>query len=70
MQWEYKTLKLETTGLAGGILDENKLAAMMNSLGAEGWELVAAFDTNMAQGASRYVITLFKRPRGTVPPGE
>ncbi len=65
MQWEYKTLKLETTGFVGGILDEKKLEAMMNQLGAEGWELVAAFDTNMSQGATRYAVTLFKRPRAT-----
>ena len=63
MKWEYKTIKVETTGFAGGKLDEQDLEFQMNQLGEQGWELVTAFDTNQNQGASRYVVTLFKRQR-------
>jgi hypothetical protein len=64
MRWEYKSVKLATTGrFAGGKLDELKLDALMNQLGAEGWELVSAFDTNQAYGATRDVVAVFKRPR-------
>ena len=60
--WEYKTIKLETTGwFSGGNLNERKLDEYMNSLGAEGWELVSAFDTNQASGQSKDVVAIFKR---------
>ncbi len=62
MQWEYKTIKLETHGWLGGKLDAAKLELYMNQLGAEGWESVAGFDTNQGNGQTRDVIILFKRP--------
>jgi hypothetical protein len=64
MKWEYKTLKIETTGFFfGGDLDEESLDATMNELGGLGWELVSAFDTSSSmQGKSRYVVAIFKRP--------
>lgn len=64
-KWAYKTIKLGTTGwLAGGNLDETKLDDYMNKLGAAGWELVSAFDTNQASGASKDVVAIFKRAQG------
>ena len=62
MKWEYKTIKLATTGFTGGKLDETKLEQFMNELGSQGWELVSAFDTNQAQGETRDVVVIFKRP--------
>jgi len=62
MKWEYKTLKLRATGLLGGKVDESQLDAMMNDLGCDGWELVAAFDTSEAYGSTRDVVAIFKRP--------
>jgi hypothetical protein len=62
MKWEYKSLKLGTTGLLGGKIDVESLDAYMNILGEEGWELVAAFDTNQAYGQTRDVLLIFKRP--------
>ena len=60
--FEYKTIKLGTTGwLAGGNLDEKKLDEHMNALGRQGWELVSAFDTNQAHGQSKDVVAIFKR---------
>lgn len=63
MKWEYRTIKLATTGFAGGKLDELKLDALMNQLGAEGWELAAALDTSQGYGATRDVVCVFKRPK-------
>ena len=60
--WEYKTVKIETTGWMGGKLDEQTLDDMFNDLGGQGWELASAFDTNMAEGASRFMVFTFKRP--------
>ncbi len=63
MQWEYKTIKLGTTGFFGGKLDTVELDQGLNELGSQGWELVAAFDTNEAQGRTRDVVLIFKRQR-------
>ncbi len=63
LRWEYKTVKLNTSGwFLGGILDTTAFDQLLNQLGAEGWELVSAFDTNQVQGASREVVAVFKRP--------
>jgi len=64
MQWEYKTAKLAAKGLMGGKVDEAQLDRMMNELGAQGWELSAALDTDVAGGGTRDVIVIFKRPKG------
>jgi hypothetical protein len=34
----------------------------MNRMGQAGWELVSALDTNSSNGATRFVILIFKRP--------
>lgn len=48
MQWEYKTIKLATTGFwVTGNLDEAKFNDLLNDLGRDRWELVSAFDTNL-----------------------
>ncbi|MEO6223265.1 MAG: DUF4177 domain-containing protein [Vicinamibacterales bacterium] len=62
-QWEYTTIKMDTTGFLGGLVDLPALEASMNELGSQGWELVTAFDTNQSHGASREVIAIFKRRR-------
>lgn len=63
MKWEYKTIKLATTGFSGGKLNERLLDERMNELGEQGWELVSAFDTNQSYGASRDVVAVFKRAK-------
>ncbi len=63
MKWEYKTIKLATTGFSGGKLDERRLDERMNELGEQGWELVSAFDTKQSYGASRDVVAVFKRAK-------
>ena len=63
MRWQYKTIKLATSGFLGGKFDEQKLDSFMNELGQQGWELVTGFDTNKAYGETRDVVVVFKRPR-------
>ncbi len=60
-RWQYQTVQFETEGFMGGILDLHEFQTELNRLGADGWELVTCFDTNMSQGQSRYVIAVFKR---------
>jgi len=63
MRWEYMTLKLAAEGwFLGGKLDVEKLDSQLNALGRDGWEVVSAFDTNQAYGASRDIVVILKRP--------
>ena len=62
-RWEYKTVKLNTRGVTGGILEPGAFDDLLNVFGIEGWELVTAFDTNSLYGASREAVAVFKRPR-------
>ncbi|HEU4629738.1 MAG TPA: DUF4177 domain-containing protein [Gemmatimonadaceae bacterium] len=63
MRWEYRTLMLGAGGVfLGGEVDGQALTDQLNALGAEEWELVTAFDTNMGRGRTRDVIALLKRP--------
>ena len=62
MRWEYRTIMLRAGGvLFGGAVDGQELTDRLNELGAEGWELVTAFDTNMARGRTRDVLAVLKR---------
>ena len=66
-RWEYKSIKMETTGMMGGVVDTETLDSQLNALGAEGWNLISVFDTNMAvNGASREVVAVLKRSRSWV----
>lgn len=60
-RWEYKTLKFELKGFAGGILDIEDFDYNLNKLGNEGWELVSCFTSNATNGYSRDAIAVFKR---------
>ncbi|HYE09430.1 MAG TPA: DUF4177 domain-containing protein [Patescibacteria group bacterium] len=60
-RWEYKTIKVNTKGFAGGILEIQEFDNELNKMGSEGWELVSCFDTNQSHGSSREVVAVFKR---------
>lgn len=62
MNWEYKTFKLRAKGFLGGKLDTDDLDREINELGAQGWELAAAFDTSEGYGNTRDAVLIFKRP--------
>jgi hypothetical protein len=66
MKWEYNVIKLDASGfwISQGQVDEAALEDALNGLGAQGWELVSAFDTNRGGGGTRDVIAVFKRPAG------
>jgi hypothetical protein len=60
-KWEYTSIKLETKGILGGILEEESFDTELNRLGEQGWELVSCFPTAQGYGQSREVISVFKR---------
>jgi hypothetical protein len=65
MKYEYTVLMVAAKFgffTMGGVIDGEKLSSELNRLGREGWELVSTFDTNMAQGATRDVVLILKRP--------
>jgi hypothetical protein len=63
MKWEYMTLVFAATGVfLGGKLNGKQLTDRLNELGEQGWELVSIFDTNMADGQTRDVFAILKRP--------
>ena len=63
MKWEYMLLTLAAkTWFLGGAIDAQKLTDRLNELGADGWELVSTFDTNMLNGQTRDVVAVLKRP--------
>ena len=45
--WEYKSIKVNTKGFSGGILESEEFDAELNRLGLSGWELVSTFVTDM-----------------------
>ena len=62
MKWQYKMLKYEPGGWAGGKVDTDKLAERFNELGGDGWEMVSSFPTQNAEGLTREIICIFKQP--------
>ena len=66
MGWEYHTAMFDFTGEAfisqGGLFNADKFNLELNRLGWEGWELVSVNDTNRMQGATKYIVAVFKRP--------
>ncbi|MDF2593558.1 MAG: hypothetical protein K0S75_3024 [Clostridia bacterium] len=63
-RWEYQTIKMQTKGFTGGILETQSFDTELNKLGAEGWELVSCFGTNQSYGQTREVVAVFKRKLG------
>ena len=64
MKWEYKTIKLNTSKyILASVFEEGKLDQIMNQMGAEGWELVTAFDTNVGSGQTKDIVAIFKRQK-------
>lgn len=62
-QWEYTTALIEVGGWVSAKVDPAGTSAELNRYGAEGWELVSAFDVNEGHGRSSKIVALFKRPR-------
>lgn len=62
-KWEYKSIKFETKGFMGGILEIEEFNHQLNNFGEEGWELVSCVSTSQGQGTTREVIAIFKRKK-------
>lgn len=62
-QWEYTTVLIEVGGWVSAKVDAEGTTAELNRYGAEGWELVSAFDVNEGHGRTSKIVALFKRPR-------
>jgi hypothetical protein len=62
-QWEYTTALLEVSGWVSTKVDPEAVSAELNRYGAQGWELVSAFDVNDSNGRTSKIVALFKRAR-------
>ena len=62
-QWEYRTVLIDVSGWLNPTVDPEETNAELNRYGAEGWELVSAFDVNRLHGRTSEVVALLKRPR-------
>jgi len=62
-KWDYKILKYDSKGWAGGKIQDDKIEYDLCRLGDEGWELINAFDTNATYGVSRLYVFMLKRPK-------
>jgi len=63
-KWTYHVFKFSPTGtlFRGGKIDDDWLMKELNALGAEGWEMVTAFTSAIAQGATNEVAVVMKKP--------
>ena len=57
-RWEYKIINIRSENYR---LDPNA-APQLNTLGAEGWELVGLSSVNFKRGATDNIALVFKRP--------
>jgi hypothetical protein len=62
-RWEYQTVQLDVEGFFRPHVDEESVSYQLNQLGAQGWELVSAFDLNRGHGRSVEIVAMLKRPR-------
>ncbi len=62
-RWEYKSMLIDVDGWLGPNIDSAGLDEVLNHYGAEGWELVSAFEINRNHGATGALMVMLKRPR-------
>lgn len=62
-RWEYATVLIDVKGWVSAKVDRDATNAELNRYGAEGWELVNAFDVNDGNGRTSNIVAIFKRPR-------
>ncbi|WP_312887184.1 DUF4177 domain-containing protein [Clostridium lacusfryxellense] len=60
-KWEYTSIKVESKGFMGGILDISNFDNELNNFGEQGWELVSCFSTTQDGGKCREIVAVFKR---------
>ena len=62
MRWQYKVVKISIGGFLGPQTSMEKLEAVLDQLGQDGWELVDVEDTSAERGVSDDLLLFFKRP--------
>ena len=62
-RWEYKSITMDVAGWFGPDVEPEQMDRVLDANGAEGWELVSAFDVNAGHGRTTSIVMLFKRPR-------
>lgn len=68
MAWEYKVVKVPVAGTFKPDLKVEAVDAVLDPLGAAGWELVSAIGIHTGNGATIEIVLMLKRPRGEAPP--
>ena len=61
-KYEYKVLKFDMKGWMGGQIDDEEMERRLNSLGAEGWELIRVTPILIDMGRTRLLVATMKRP--------
>jgi hypothetical protein len=61
-RWEYLLYKTEPTGWLRDTVDEQSIEQILNNLGQQGWEVVSTVETNVAEGRTKDIVFILKRP--------
>jgi hypothetical protein len=69
MHWEY-TLDAYPIGgpLSTGLFDQTVASEKLNDFGAKGWELVSSYPTAQANGGTRMLVFVYRRPKESTHP--
>jgi Domain of unknown function (DUF4177) len=60
-KFEYKIIKTKQEGFWDPTVNQDSLSENLNTLGALGWELTTAIETNSYQGATKEIVLFLKR---------
>ena len=61
-RWEYHTLKVRARGFLFSGVDPAEISRVLNTRGADGWELVSGLNDSR-RGSSRHIVLILKRPK-------
>lgn len=67
MIWEYKVEKVPVSGTFKPDVKVEAIDAVLDPLGAAGWELVSSFGIQTGNGATIEIVLMLKRPRAEAP---
>ncbi len=62
-RWEYLVLDSRVTGFLQPEVDSDELTGRLNGFGEDGWELVGMSALERANGRTRDLLLVLKRPR-------
>ncbi|HYF35505.1 MAG TPA: DUF4177 domain-containing protein [Prosthecobacter sp.] len=70
MRWEYLLYKTEPTSWLHDSVHEQSIEQVLNNLGQQGWEVASTVETNVAEGRTKDIVFILKRPIPEVPAAE